>query len=192
MPTFVIEHLEPEVYGWCIIEYQFISEKVGKNNLIIANVRKKDPPKLKELGSIKKQSVAGLKLGNVCLLDSNAGKTLSSEDSGKFKYFLFGGILGDNPPKGRTKGLIRKLSQNKIKFEARNLGREQMPTDTAVYAAKKILEGAKLGDLKFKEGIEIEIKGGESVILPYRYILENNKPVISGRLVDYLKNKKHF
>ncbi len=37
---FIIEHLEPELYPWCLIEYKHISKIVGKNNLIYTNINK--------------------------------------------------------------------------------------------------------------------------------------------------------
>lgn len=36
----------------------------------------------------------------VCLLDPQATRELSPEDGEKFDVFLFGGILGDEPPRG--------------------------------------------------------------------------------------------
>jgi ribosome biogenesis SPOUT family RNA methylase Rps3 len=63
----------------------------------------------------------------VCLLDPKAEKTISPADSDEFDVFLFGGILGDDPPRDRTKEL-RKLG-----FPGRNLDTVQMTTDTAVY-----------------------------------------------------------
>ena len=38
---FIIEHLEPELYDWCLIEYEHISKIVGKENLIFTNINKK-------------------------------------------------------------------------------------------------------------------------------------------------------
>ncbi|MBI4148313.1 hypothetical protein HY490_03415, partial [Candidatus Woesearchaeota archaeon] len=37
MPTFVIEHLEPKVFQWCVLEYRHISQIVGKENLWFTN-----------------------------------------------------------------------------------------------------------------------------------------------------------
>ena len=62
----------------------------------------------------------------VCLLDPRAPRVLSPADGapGAFEFFLFGGILGDDPPRDRT-GELRKLG-----FETRHLGSVQMTTDT--------------------------------------------------------------
>ena len=88
---------------------------------------------------------------------------------------IFGGILGDNPPQGRTKKLHDLCTM-------RSLGREQMSTDTAVMVTHMVLNGKKLSDIDFQDTIEFETNKGESIILPYRYVLENGKPVLlSGR-----------
>jgi ribosome biogenesis SPOUT family RNA methylase Rps3 len=65
----------------------------------------------------------------ICLLDPRAEKAISPEDADLFDGFLFGGILGDDPPRDRTKEL-RKLG-----YEGRHLGSVQMTTDTACYVS---------------------------------------------------------
>jgi ribosome biogenesis SPOUT family RNA methylase Rps3 len=183
---YVIEHLEPEAYDWCLVEYKHISKIVGAGNLIFTNV-KKGKEKLKALGEVHDSSVKELNLKNACVLDPEAGKTLSTADK-KFDYLIFGGILGDFPPKKRT-GI--ELS-SKLDFEKRNLGKEQMSTDTAVYVSKKIIEGKKLSDIKFKDEIELDVDEGESVELPYRYVIEDGKPVLPDGFVEFLRNREEF
>lgn len=73
-------------------------------------------------------------MSRVCLLDPKAPLPLSPEDHGKFDWFLYGGILGDDPPRDRTAEL-RKLG-----FEGRHLGEVQMTTDTAVGVTKIVVE----------------------------------------------------
>jgi len=182
---FIIEHLEKKLFEWCLIEYEHISKIVGKNNLIITNVKKSDLSKLKSFCQPEVKSVKEMILLNACLLDPNAEKELSTKD--KFDYFIFGGILGDYPPQNRTKKLLD------LKIEKRNLTKKQMSTDTAVLAAKLVLDGKKLNELEFKDTLSIEIKKGkftETIELPYRYIVLNNKPVISKELIAYLKKKE--
>jgi ribosome biogenesis SPOUT family RNA methylase Rps3 len=41
----------------------------------------------------------------VCLLDLRATEILSPKDTEEFDLFIFGGILGDHPPRDRTKQL---------------------------------------------------------------------------------------
>lgn len=189
---FVIEHLEPKLYEWCLIEYEHISKIVGKENLIFTNIKKIDIKKLKKYGKVYVQSVAELNFKKLCILSQYSGKTLMNNDKSKFQYFVFGGILGDNPARKRTNGMINQLKKQKIKFETRNLGRGQMPTDAAVYVAKKVLEGKKLCDFRFVDELEVEINENESVNLQFRYVIDNNKFIINEKLIEYLRKRKGF
>jgi len=185
---FVIEHLEKEMYNWCLIEYKHISDFVGKNNLLITNVKKKDISKLKNIALTDSRSVLKLKLKKACLLDIKSKKTLLPNDS--FDYFIFGGILGDFPEQGRTEKYLTSKLKN---VEIRNLLDKQMPTDNAVAVTKLIADGKDINDLKFKDNLIINIKNGEfneELELPFRYLLINNKPFISSKLINYLKKKK--
>ena len=190
---FVIEHLEPELYEWCLIEYEHISKIVGKQKLIFTNIiNKKNIKKLKKYGNVYKNSISKLNFKNVCVLSQHSKKPLMTKDKNKFQYFAFGGILGDNPAKNRTQKLIKKIKNSKITFETRNLGDKQMPTDTAVYVAKKILGGKKLSDFRFTDELEIEINENESINLNFRYVIDGNKLIINERLVEYLRKRKEF
>ncbi|KAG5730164.1 hypothetical protein E4T56_gene18309, partial [Termitomyces sp. T112] len=77
----------------------------------------------------------GISINRVCLLDPKAEKALSPEDGdGQFDMFLFGGILGDDPPRDRT-GELRVMG-----FPTRHLGPVQMTTDTALGVTKLVLK----------------------------------------------------
>lgn len=196
---FIIEHLEPELFEWCLIEYGHVSKIVGKENLVFTNIKnKKDTSKLKKLGNVFSERFSELndKLNfnknEICVLSQYGAKTLETNDRNNFEYFVFGGILGDNPAKKRTEDIVKELKKNKIKFGERNLGNKQMPTDVAVYVSKKILAGEKLNKLNFIDEVEIQINDNESVTLPFRYIIENNKLIISEKLVKHLRKREEF
>lgn len=180
---YVIEHLEDEVWDWCVLEYKHMSSVVGKENLIFTNVPKAEHHKLSKFGEVHEESVRSMKLSKACLMEMIADKTLELADSKKFDYFVFGGILGDNPPQGRTK-VLHNL------FEMRCLGQEQMSTDTAVLVTHKVLTGTPLNKIKFQDTISLETNDGEEVILPYRYVVENGKPVLPEGLFEMLKNQE--
>ena len=173
---FIIEHLEKELYEWCLIEYQHISEIVGKNSTIFTNINKKNIKKLKKYGIVFEKSVSELKFNNLCVLSQYSKKALATNDKSRFEYFVFGGILGDNPSKKRTNILIRNLKKHNVKFETRSLRNKQK----------------KLSDFKFVDELEIELNENESVVLPFRYVVDNKKLIINEELVEYLRKRKEF
>ena len=188
MTIYIIEHLETDLYEWCIIEYKHISKIVGKENLWITNLPK-GSPQLSLYAKIISESVTKLKLDSkeICILDPEAESTLTTADKNNFKYFIFGGILGDHPPRKRTQDELTKFIPN---VQTRNIGKEQMSTDNAVYVVHKILSGTPIEKIQFQDEIEIPLRDGESTIFPYRYALVNGKPLISPELIKYLKNKE--
>lgn len=178
---FVIEHADNKVYEWSLIEYKHISKLVGRDNLIICNVKNEE---LNKIATISQESVKELGFQNACVLDPKAEKTLSPED--KFDYLIFGGILGDYPPQKRTENLLPAS----LKAERRNLGDKQMPTDNAVYTAKLISEGTKFEKIPFKDDISIGLEKNLDIELPFRYVLVNGKPLVSEKLIKYLKKRE--
>jgi ribosome biogenesis SPOUT family RNA methylase Rps3 len=187
-PIFIIEHLEPRVWKWCTYEYEHISKIVGKKNLWFTNIKRKNKS-LEKFGKVFKQSVKEMNLKNVCVLDPEADKTLSPAEANNFDYVVFGGILGDYPPRKRTKKELTKFLPN---AEKRNIGKRQLATDNAVYVVHEIIKGKYFSDLKFKQGVTIKINKIESTDLPFRYALVDGKPLISEKVVNYLKRKRDF
>jgi ribosome biogenesis SPOUT family RNA methylase Rps3 len=180
---FVIEHLEPELYDWCLIEYKHMSKIVGKDYLWFTNILPKDIDKLKNYGKVFIESVKSMQLSKTCVLDMESDIELKTEDKNKFNYFIFGGILGDNPPRKRTNPELTQFIKN---AEVRNIGKAQFSTDNAVYVVKKILDGTPLNKIPFQDKVEIRINSIESTILPYRYPLVKGKPNISKELIKYI------
>lgn len=186
--TYIIEHLEPKLWEWCFIEYENISNIVGKKNLWFTNIKnKREARKLEKIGKPIKESVSKLGLKNICVLDPEAKKTLNKKDADKFDYFIFGGILGDYPPRKRTKKELTKYIKNN---NARNIGKIQMSTDNAVYTVFHISLGKNMKNMKFKDNITIKINEFESFDMPYRYNIVKGKPFMSMKIIDYLKKKQ--
>jgi len=185
-PIYIIEHLEPKLWEWCLIEYEHISEIAGKDNLWFTNIKEKDRKKLEKFGKVFSESIKQMRLKNACVLDPEAEKTLSSED--RFRYYIFGGILGDFPPKKRTREELTRF----LESETRNIGKEQMSTDNAVYTVREIVNGKNFEDLKFTDNASIEINEFESVDLPYRYNDVKGKPLMSEKIKEYLRKKESF
>lgn len=190
-PIFVIEHCEPELWPWCLIEYRSISRIVGKKNLWFTNIAKKDLKKLKPYGSVFEQSLKDrrIDLSKACVLDPQAPTTLKPSESATFDYYIIGGILGDEKLNGRTG---KEVTQFLSRAHQRNIGKKQFSTDNAVYVTHQIVKGIPLNKQRFQDTLVINFNAIESVILPYRYPLVNGKPRISPELITYLKHKKTF
>jgi ribosome biogenesis SPOUT family RNA methylase Rps3 len=188
---YIIEHLEPKVFPWCLIEYKHISKTVGKNNLWFTNIKGKDKNsrELAKYGRVFSESVKAMNLKEACVLDPQSPKTLSPEDSKQFRYFIFGGILGDYPPKKRTKKELTQFIEN---AEERNIGKKQFSTDNAVYVTWKIAHGESLEEMKFKNKFELPINKVETIILPYLYPIVKGEQRISKELIRFLKRKRGF
>jgi ribosome biogenesis SPOUT family RNA methylase Rps3 len=187
MPVFIIEHMEPKVWKWCLLEYSHMSSVVGKENLWFTNV-KSGAEQLRKLGRVFSESVTLMELESPVILDAEANAQLKPADAKKFTHIIFGGILGDYPPRGRTKDIIIKMQG----VATRNMGKEQMSTDTAVLVAHTILSGKHLEDIKFTHHVDVDIRKGESVTLPYKYVLKDGKPVLAPGLVEMLRRQKGF
>ncbi len=185
MVLYIIEHLEPKVFPWCKLEYAHISSVVGKEELLITNT---SSTALKKIAGTTKESVHKNYLAYIqaCVLDPEAPLTLTPEIAAKHNCFIFGGILGDYPPRKRTQEEV------KLPLPRYNLGKEQMSTDTAVIVTYHIVNGTPLHKMKFQDGVDIEIKDGEEMHLPYRYLLVNGKPMLPPGLVEMLKKQKGF
>lgn len=189
--TFIIEHLEKEVWPWCKIEYENSAKLIAPWKLIISNIDNNEKISGKNI-ELNKQSVKDLAIDwkRVCVLDPKAEKVLEPSDKEKFDYFVFGGILGDEEFNGRTGvELTNSLPQD---VSLRHIGKKQFSTDNALFVTKLILTGTKLSSIPMQWQFELEINDIESIILPYCYPLVNGKPQISDELVKYLKNKKGF
>lgn len=188
-PTFVIEHLEKQVWRWCEIEYENSAKLIRPYPLLITNL-KRGNKSFSKFAKIEKKSIVDLDLDwkRVCVLDPKATQELSSDDKDKFDYFVFGGILGDEQFNGRTgKELTERMSKQ---VALRHLGDKQFSTDNALFVTRMILDGKKLAVIPMQWEAEVEIKDGESILLPYQYPLVDGKPQMSPALVTYLKRKK--
>ncbi len=183
---YVIEHMDPEMFEWCVVEYSNAADAVGKENFMVTNVGNQDLSGLKGIETCK-ENVSEMGLKRVCVLDPEAPEELSPSDADKYDYLIFGGILGHYPPQARTRNLVVADA------DRRNLGKDQFSTDNAIMVAKQIIDGKKLAELKFQQDYVIEIEyneatgAGEQIILPYKYLLIDGKPFISEAIIEYVK-----
>ena len=183
---FVIEHLEPKLSEWLQIEYSNAARIVGRKRLLITNVKKKNEfRKLGGVARVERKRVRELfKQRKLVVLDPRARKNLSPADLLGKRAIVIGGILGEEPPLGRTRELLMKSLP---RAQARNLGRHQFAIDGAAYLAKRVLEGKRLGEVPVQLGLEIQISEVHSTFLSYAFPLVRGKPLISNELISYLK-----
>lgn len=191
-PLIAIEHLEEELSPWLYIEYRH-SCMLAKCNIMITNLPEKYHRLLKGYGC-KTSSRSILDMYDhrkILILDPQATSTLTYRDLCRVDVVVIGGILGDHPPRGRTKKLLSSRAPEAIK---RNIGKGQYSIDGAVYVVLKLLEKRDLSAIKYVDGIIIkeEVNGiSREIYLPFRYPLdEHYNPVLAPGLKEYLLHGK--
>ncbi len=194
----VIEHLEPVLTKWMYLEYKHVSELVGKDNLIITNVKNiEDKDKLSRLGKVFEESVSFLidriEHDKAIVLEPKASERLQPSDFDADRTLIIvGGIMGDHPPKGRTWDfLTRKLLGKAI---PRSLGPGQLSIDGAVYVALQVANGKKLEEIPLVENVEIEVPSPfpgikDTIVLPFTYPVVDGRPLLAPGLTEYLKHE---
>jgi len=208
MPVaYVIEHMEEDdessksIPKWVELEYKHMQDLAGsQSSIYFTHVSPTSQVSLNRLfpettGNDAKASVSAhtisvldlmkskdVPLEKVCLLDPKATQEISPEDgNGVFEWFLFGGILGDDPPRDRTSEL-RVLG-----FPSRHLGPVQMTTDTALGVTKLVVEDkVPLSDIKFIDFPTIVFNPKESVEMPFRYISRDGEPILPPGMREHL------
>lgn len=183
---FVIEHLEPKLSEWLHIEYSHAAWIVGREKLLVTNVKKKNEfHKLARMARIERKRACELfKQRELIVLDPRARRKLSPVDFHGKQAVVVGGILGEEVFTGRTREL---LVTSMPRASARNLGKLQFTIDGAAYMAKQASEGKRLEEVPTQFGLEIQINEVYSTFLPYAYPLAKGRPLISRDLVAYLK-----
>ncbi|KAL7423351.1 hypothetical protein Q5752_002654 [Cryptotrichosporon argae] len=188
---YVIEHMEQDdeatraLPEWVRLEYAHMLSLVGPSSSVhFTSLSSSSIPPLTSYLSAKNPSAAGravpttqpilshlpalsppVDASRVCLLDPKAPAVIAPADADRFDVFLYGGILGDDPPRDRTAEL-RKLG-----FEGRHLGPVQMTTDTALGVTKRVIEdGVELDKIPFVDFPTITFNKHESIEMPFRYV----------------------
>ncbi|KAK5116703.1 hypothetical protein LTR62_007377 [Meristemomyces frigidus] len=200
--TFIVEHLDPELEEWQSLEYKAIHRECQDSGAKFILSGLKDAGAVQKqldlpIETLQEQSVEALystpeARSRVCLLDPKGERDIGPEDGDLFDVFLFGGILGDEPPRDRT-GELRNKG-----FVGRRLGPEQMTTDTAARVTRIVVQQRKrLDEIEFIDRPDIELslengegegkQPGESVSMPFKYVKgEDGKPVMPEGMVRLL------
>lgn len=190
---YIIEHMEDGFTDWVRLEYLAIAKDVGGENLFLTSTKEglEIPQEFKDVGitattldvSQFAQLDPNFTANKVCLLDPAAEKDLEPSDSAQFQYFLFGGILGDHPPRDRT-GELRKYG-----FVGRRLGSVQMTTDTAVRVTQLVLKDQQpLDKIPFVDFPELKFNKYESTEMPFRYVKDTKgEPILPAGMFELIK-----
>lgn len=189
--TFVVEHLDPELEAWSSLEYSAIA---AESHAAGARFLLSSVPSSLELPA-DLQAAPGLTVetrgieeiyadhkDKVCLLDPAATKDLGPEDGDTFDIFLFGGILGDDPPRDRTSELRKKG------YHTRRLGPLQMTTDTAVRVTRIIVQDrVPVDKIPYVDNPDLKINKNESTQMPFRYVKgQDGQPIMPTGMVDLI------
>ncbi|KAI1425057.1 DUF431-domain-containing protein [Xylaria sp. FL1777] len=194
--TYIVEHLDPELGPWSELEYTAIARETARSGGafvlssmepdLVAGLPAKlaaEPALRAETRGVEDLYPAAELRKRVCLLDPRAERDISPDDKALFDVFLFGGILGDDPPRDRT-------SELRVKgFEGRRLGPVQMTTDTAVRVTRMVIEEQfTLNMVPYIDHPDLKINEHESTEMPFRYVKgDDGQPVMPEGMIDLIK-----
>ncbi|KAG2753016.1 DUF431-domain-containing protein [Suillus brevipes Sb2] len=202
--TYVIEHMEEDettpksLPPWVELEYAHMLTLAGINGRVeFTHLSQNSCLSLNDrLASINEPAASyhvhtrsvmelleqnNIPITRVCLLDPKAQTVLALEDGKIFDHFLFGGILGDDPPRDRTSEL-RQLG-----FPSRHLGPMQMTTDTALGVTKRVVDDeVQLNAIPYVDFPTITFNAKESVEMPFRYIVNGKEPILPPGMRELL------
>jgi ribosome biogenesis SPOUT family RNA methylase Rps3 len=182
-PLLIIEHCEPILSEWLMLEYKHAA-KLWKGTLVFTKVTDhKTAQVLQNLGLVKKEKVKDVFSGKKCIvLDPQAKKPFTPKDCSTADAVIIGGLLGYEKPRGRTKKLISDTAG----FMTRHLGAYQLSIDGAVFVTKAVCLGLDLKDIEIAREVEIIHDPVHSTILPFGYPVIDDVPMITPGLVQYL------
>ncbi|KAF2745606.1 DUF431-domain-containing protein [Sporormia fimetaria CBS 119925] len=190
--TYVVEHLDPELEEWSALEYANIAAECHASGaqFLLSSVPEslQLPEKLQKAKglSVERRGVEEIfaaQKDRVCLLDPAASQELSPADGDAFDVFLFGGILGDDPPRDRTSELRQKG------YQGRRLGPVQMTTDTAARVTRIVAQDKiPVDKIDYIDHPEIQVSKNESTQMPFRYVKDSKgEPIMPEGMMDLIK-----
>ena len=196
----VIEHLDEELFDWCIKEYLDIFEFLGKerDRLLVTNMSLDASKKLCSAEPLIQTTSKTIKelvdsgeipFERVCLLDSETDKRAAPTDRDEFDYILVGGILGN----------VEEFDFDKTKelrkhgFKSRHLGEVQMPTNTATRVAIRVMDrGEPFDSLRFIDYPEFKLSKRERIVMPFRYEESAGQPLLPPGVLEIIKRETSF
>ncbi len=199
-PLIVVEHCEDHLSRWLLYEYEDVVRLAGRDRVVFTGVKRREwCERLEKLAKCYADSIAELRgvlwsnPERVIILDPSADKLLEPREAREAEVIVVGGILGDHPPRGRTR---RCITERLVGAKPRSLGPHQLSIDGAVYVTLRVLEGAEptsvplvvnpVLKLQSPLGYELEIE------LPFAYPVVNGKPLIPEGVLRLLRSGLGF
>ncbi|MEM2021871.1 MAG: hypothetical protein QXP80_06570 [Zestosphaera sp.] len=194
----VIDNWEFCPTPWLLSEYAYVAELFGEA-VIITNVS--DEKMLHTLNNVARATelslqdlldIEGIPQERVIVLDPSAGEELSPRDVRRADVVVIGGIMGDHPPKGRTRELISAKTPNAV---LRSLGKEQLTIAGSAYVLKKVSGGCDIRDIDLRFGLSIGLKILDADVityLPYAFPYERGRPILPRRYLETVALRSVF
>jgi len=188
-PLIVVENLEWWPTRWLLAEYAeaWRAAREAGYRLIVTGA---ENPVL--LAALQRRGVEayperGYRLDSprCILLDLEAARPLEPWEAAAADCIVVGGIMGDHPPRGRTR-LLRLIYRAAAR---RHLGPHQFSVDGAVKMALLVASGLRLDEIPVAVGVTLEVDGGlgsVEVELPYAYPLRGGRPWVAREVVELL------
>lgn len=157
-PIIVVEHLEEDFTPWILLEYRHLSSIYGSHCVFFTNIPGRYCKLLSKYGrpfpeSIVEMVEKGLvKPSELLILDPSSPKPLAYSVLVEKRYVVIGGILGDHPPRGRTRELLTSRLRG---VEAFNIGGGQYSIDGAVYYVHYMYTRKGLEGYSYVDGVTI-------------------------------------
>lgn len=190
MQYVIVDNWEACPSPWLLAEYKYVAE-LFRESLTIVNVR----------NAVMRQALEGVARTNssdltefiefkaipqerLLILDPSAKEELRPEDLRRVDAVVIGGIMGDHPPKRRTRELISKKYPQAV---TKNLGKEQLTIAGSAYVLKRISEGLNLKDIDLRFGLKVELKILDTditIYLPYAFPYEKDTPILPKKYIE--------
>ncbi len=186
-----IEHMEDGMSRWMLEEYKEAA-RVARSmgwSLVITGVADQRVQALLTRAGIPHTSQPACRMlrGRLSiLLDPEASKPLEPWEAHAAQALVIGGIMGDHPPRGRT----RLLTHTCPGAARRHLGPHQLSIDGALKVAALIARGARLREIPLAVAPVVEVEtplGRVEIELPFAYPLREGRPWIAPGVVELLR-----
>ena len=198
-PLIAVEHCEDHLSRWLFYEYEDVVRLAGRDRVVFTNVSRREwCERLSRLARCYRESVVELRgvlwdrPEEVVILDPAAERLLEPGDARDARVVVVGGILGDNPPRGRTSRCITSRLEG---AKAPSLGAHQLSIDGAVYVYLQVEAGRRPDEvpLVVSPTLRFEFLGSEvEVTLPFAYPLVDGRPLIPEGVLRLLRSGLSF